>query len=135
MNVTVLCDGYERGLDRILQASSDLDIGENAFELMRTWARNEEQRAKTLWNDRFNRTSSTIDILWGESETNFLSSVEKIAGANLLFITSGEFSKIMFDYFNNVDNSQMFGPFNAVTDELALRLGVYASSMSFAGSI
>lgn len=110
INLSFLCDGFDRGLDRIQDNSESLELRPTELGYIRHWVSKEEIRIKKLVSDMTGNGVDSVNILWGESEALFEQSFQSIEAADILLFSSGGFAKTIFSYFNKVHDSISIGP-------------------------
>lgn len=110
--LTLLSDGYERGINRIIEFNEHLQLLDSDIEFITNWAESTKNTFIQKIYDAFESKNVTLKVVWGENSDSFMESVKTIAAADLLFVGVGGFSKAIFNIYNLKDDAIILGPAN-----------------------
>lgn len=109
VNITVISDGYDRGLKRISEHVSSLGITLDQLEYLNSWSvKNKKNIIKEFKDIASKLPVKSVNFFWGEDRENFYRSFGAIINGDIILGTGGTFSRVVFEYFNYIENSLFF---------------------------
>lgn len=110
LNLYFLCDGFERGVERIKFHSDTLNITNEELKDIGNQAEFKKkfyiEEIESLLNDGF----ESVAVYFGETGDLFFKSLSAIARSHIFLCSAGGFGKTIFQYYNIHKNSIILGP-------------------------